>query len=128
MIHKWKGLQGYTSTGRAENALSEQKTITAGTLNTTADIATDLFFVFSAEQGSDYGDYEANITFTQYEYDPNCDINKLWNGTDCAVDYISYCKSLTANYQKAYKNPNITVSYNGSACVIINPIEVKVTN
>ena len=49
------------STGRDEKSLSEQKTVSAGALNFTADIATDLFFVFSAEQGSDYGDYEAKI-------------------------------------------------------------------
>jgi archaellum component FlaF (FlaF/FlaG flagellin family) len=63
---------------------------------------------------------------TQYEYDPNCDINKLWNGTDCAPDYITYCKSLTTAYQKSLNNTNITVNYNGSACVIINSFEVTV--
>jgi hypothetical protein len=73
--------------------------------------------VITPVSGSTTG-YSGSITFNYYVYDPNCDTNTVWNGTECLPDYVTYCASLTPKYQQQLNNNQLQVSYNGSACVI----------
>ena len=80
------------------------------------------------EKGFRLGEMKATILFRYYEYDPGCPTFTNWDGKECKADYDSYCKSLNTYYQQLYGNPNITVSYNGAACVVNKPqfVENKV--
>ena len=61
------------------------------------------------------------MTMRYYIYDPNCAINKKWNGTDCIVDYDYFCSSLTDQYRVERNEPNLRVEYDGTSCVTIIP-------
>ena len=71
---------------------------------------------------------KASILFKYYKYDPGCPTFTNWDGTECKADYDAYCNSLSGYYQGVYNNPNITVTYNGAACVVNKPqiVENKV--
>ena len=58
------------------------------------------------------------MIISSYEYDPMCNEFQDWNGTDCIANYTRYCESLTEQYREKIGNDDLTVSYNGSACVV----------
>lgn len=63
-------------------------------LNFTRTPTTNFYLLIKPQDGVTYG-FMADITLNYYLYDPNCQVNKKWNGTDCIVDYEFYCASLT---------------------------------
>ena len=48
-------------------------------------------------------------------------INKKWNGTDCIVDFDSYCSSLTEEYREKRNDSRIEVYFDGDGCFIKYP-------
>lgn len=111
--------------GTADTAeeLTEDNAISSSNYNFTTPHNLDFWIVLQAEEGSDKGDYDATITFSYYEYDPNCAQYTYWNGEECEPDYDEYCAQYDEQYQELYNptndtNINITVAYNGTNCVV----------
>ena len=52
-----------------------------------------------------------DILARYYTYDPRCMINMKWNGTDCVVDFDTYCASLTEEYRALRNDSRIEVYY-----------------
>lgn len=97
--------------------------ITEYAYNFTAPYSDDFYMVLQAETGASKGDFDTVITFSYYEYDPNCVKFTYWNGTSCVVNYNEYCASFTDDVKALY-NPesdpdiNVTISFNGTDCVV----------
>ena len=123
-IKSISSLQGYIGSARTEKDLSSQTAISAYDRNFTQPNTKNFYIVLSPQAGSSRG-YSAEIVVRYYTYDPNCAINTYWNDTDCIPDYELYCSSLTDQYKVALKRDDITVAYNGTACVIYTPNVVE---
>ena len=64
------------------------------------------------------GDFEVDIDFNYYMYDPKCIEHTKWNGTDCVQQYHDYCPSLKPKYVEELGTDDFEIVYNGSACVL----------
>ena len=71
--------------------------------------------------------YKGSLTFRYYQYEPNCIKFTNWNGTDCAPDFESYCKSLTSTFINEIETPDLRVYYNGTNCVVGPKVYANIT-
>lgn len=53
-----------------------------------------------------------------YEWDPRCGEFTIWDGSSCQPDYLTYCDSLTSDYQKETGDDQAYVFWNGTVCVL----------
>lgn len=96
--------------------MSQATQVNYTNLNFTRTPTTNFYLLIKPEENV-LGGFQVNITLNYYLYDPNCEVNKRWNGTDCIVDYEFYCSSLTEIYREELNEPNLVVTYNGEGCV-----------
>ena len=52
--------------------------------------------------GKSRGDFNAEIIFRYYEYDPMCATFTYWNGYRCKPNYSEYCASLTEDKKRQF--------------------------
>lgn len=122
-------MKGIISSATDERLIENSEAIYPGTkYNVTQPNTKNYYLVLRPEPGFRLGEMKATILFKYYKYDPGCPQFTNWNGKECKPDYDAYCKSLSGYYQQVYQNPNITVTYNGAACVVNKPqiVENKV--
>ena len=84
-------MTAYVGTADTEIGLVDEILVSQYDYNFTTPYNQDFWVVLQAEDGSEKGDYEASITFSNYEYDPNCVQYTYWNGEECEPDWDEYC-------------------------------------
>lgn len=67
-----KGLEAFIGQADSPQGLSSDRKIDQYYYNFTVSNKEDFWITLQAEQGSSKGDFAAVITFSYYEYDPNC--------------------------------------------------------
>ena len=116
-------MTGYIGSTSSDVLSLSQTAIDQYNYNFTVPYSDTFYLVLQPQQGSSKGDYDAVISFSYYEYDPNCAQYTYWNGTDCDPDYNEFCQQYLEGAIQEHNpnsNPNITVtiSYDGSKCLV----------
>lgn len=102
-----------------ESEIEHIQEVNALYYNFTVEAYKNLYMQLSPASDAEYEDLAGLIEFRYYEYDPKCATYTYWNGTDCEPNYNEYCASLLPQYKQYLKNTNVTIVFNGTACVMV---------